>query len=63
MFPQHNIHKYTWTPPVGKTHNQTVAVENRTSTLVHHADKCISYVSITLVDGYVNCGIGDVTCK
>jgi hypothetical protein len=22
MFPQHNIHKYTWTSPGGKTHNQ-----------------------------------------
>ena len=22
MFPQRNIHKYTWTPPDGKTHNQ-----------------------------------------
>jgi hypothetical protein len=22
MFPHCNIHKYTWTPPVGKTHNQ-----------------------------------------
>jgi hypothetical protein len=23
MFPQRNIHKYTWTSPDGKTHNQT----------------------------------------
>jgi len=22
MFPDRNIHKYTWTPPDGKTHNQ-----------------------------------------
>jgi hypothetical protein len=22
MFPHYNIHKYTWTPPDGKTHNQ-----------------------------------------
>jgi hypothetical protein len=22
MFPQQNIHKYTWTSPDGKTHNQ-----------------------------------------
>jgi hypothetical protein len=22
MFPYHNIHKFTWTPPDGKTHNQ-----------------------------------------
>jgi hypothetical protein len=22
MFPHHNIHKYTWTPRDGKTHNQ-----------------------------------------
>jgi hypothetical protein len=23
MYPLHNIHKYTWTSPDGKTHNQT----------------------------------------
>jgi hypothetical protein len=31
MFPQHNIYKYTWTSPDGKTHNQTdhVLVDRR----------------------------------
>jgi len=22
MYPHRNVHKYTWTPPDGKTHNQ-----------------------------------------
>jgi hypothetical protein len=41
MFPHYNVHKYTWTSPDGKTHNQIVHV--LTDMRTHLSAHCVRF--------------------